>query len=135
MTPVLNINEDEKTILLTALIHERVRLMKERTKRAEDCESSAFSREYDCAEIDAHADDVTDLRRKIEVAADITKAAWHNQYGWLHSKKVDEAVKADVEAVYQTRKEVAEAMGYDLEEINAANSRNRLRLKLNGAGF
>lgn len=81
--PVLNINEDEKTILVTALTHERVRLMKEWTKRAEDYDSSAFSRDADCSEIDAHADDVTDLRRKIEAANYAPKTVWHHDHGWL----------------------------------------------------
>lgn len=96
--PVLNISEDEKAILVTALTHERVLLITEWKKRAENYDSSAFSREADCAEIDEHADDIADLRRKIEVAADITKFAWHNEYGWLRSKKDGEIAKATVEA-------------------------------------
>lgn len=91
--PLLNINEDEKTILVTALTHERVRLMKEWTRAVEDYESSVYSRELDCAEIDDHADAVTDLRRKIEVADYAPKAAWHHKRGWLRNEAFAEHCK------------------------------------------
>lgn len=76
--PVLDINEDEKSILVTALTHERVRLMAEWKKSADDYDSSPYWRTGDCAEIDEDADAVTDLRKKIESAENAPKAAWQS---------------------------------------------------------
>ncbi|MBX5111979.1 hypothetical protein HJB51_29040 [Rhizobium lentis] len=127
--PVLEINEDEKSILVTALTHERVRLMAEWKKSADDYDSSPYWRARDCAEIDEDADAVTDLRKKIESAEEAPKAAWHHELGWLHPVKAMEAAKADVEAGEITRKETAEAMGFDLAKMDAENARDRARLQ------
>lgn len=96
--PVLNIDEDERSAVIAALHHERVRLTAEWSKAFDDNEGPEFIRDSELERLAKAIDLTTDLRRKIEVAADITKAAWHNEYGWLHSKKDGEIAKATVEA-------------------------------------
>ncbi len=125
--PVLKLTEDERTILVTALTHESVRLMTEWKKSADDYESSPYWRAMDCAEIDEDVDAVTDLRRKIEAVEYEPKAAWHNEFGWLHPKKAAEAATAAVEAGELTREDVAAPLGVDLAEVDAENARDRGR--------
>lgn len=125
--PVLNISEDERTHIVAALHHERVRLAREWQKGFDDSESMAPIRDQAMEALANALDEVTDLRRKIEVAVDITKAAWHNEFGWLHPKKFVEAAKDAVEAGEITREEVAAAYMVDLSEVDAENVRDRMR--------
>lgn len=81
--PVLNLDEDERNAVVAAPHHERVRLTGEWSKAFDDEEGSGFYRDSELERLAKAVDLTTDLRRKIEVAVDITKAAWHNQYGWL----------------------------------------------------
>lgn len=125
--PVLNINEDERNTVIAALHHERVRLTGEWSKAFDDEEGSGFHRDSELDRLAAAIDLTTDLRRKIEVAHDISKAAWHNEFGWLHPKKATEAAEAAVEAGDLTREDVADALGVDLTEVDAENARDRAR--------
>lgn len=124
--PVLEINEDEKKLLLIALVHDRVRLMHEWAQIGDD--DGRIDPDGDRWVIDGIVDAMTDLRRKIEAADDAPKAAWHHERGWLHPKKAMEAAKADVEAGDLTREEVADALGVDFAEVDAqiASIRDRL---------
>lgn len=45
---------------------------------------------------------------------------WHHNHGWLHPKKYIEAAQADIEAGEITREEVADALGIDVAELDAA---------------
>jgi len=45
--------------------------------------------------------------------------AWHHKHGWLHPKKDMETAKAAVEAGDLTREEVADALGFDIAEVDA----------------
>lgn len=132
--PVLNLNEDERNTVIAALHHERVRLAGEWSKAYDDEEGSGFHRDSELESLAAAIDLTTDLRRKIEVAVDITKAAWHNEYGWLHPVKYLEAAKDAVEAGEITREEVADALGFDLAEVGAENVRDRMRQSLMSPG-
>lgn len=125
--PVLNLNEDERNAVIAALHHERVRLTGEWSKAFDDDEGSGFHRDSELERLAEAIDLTTDLRRKIEVAVDITKAAWHNEYGWLHPKKAMETAQADIEAGRITREEVANALGVDLDEVDAENATDRAR--------
>ncbi|MGN8152717.1 hypothetical protein ACTJK5_10620 [Agrobacterium sp. 22094] len=68
--PVLNINEDEKNAVIAALHHERVRLTGEWSKAFDDEESSVIYRDSELERLAAAIDLTTDLRRKIETAAE-----------------------------------------------------------------
>lgn len=116
--PVLEINEDEKKLLLIALVHDRVRLMHEWAKIGDD--DGRIDPDGDRWVIDGVVDAMTDLRRKIEAANDAPKAAWHHERGWLHPKKAMEA--GDL-----TREDVAADLGFDLAEVDAENARDRAR--------
>lgn len=62
-------------------------------------------------------------------------AVWHHKGGWIHPvDKIRQSAKA-VAADELTREEVAEAMGFDLEEIDTGNARDRDRLQLGDATF
>ena len=126
--PVLNINEDEKNAVIAALHHERVRLTGEWSKAFDDDEGSGFHRDSELERLAKAIDLTTDLRRKIEVAVDITKAAWHNQFGWLHPVKSMDAAIAEYESGEITKGEVAADFGFDIAEVDAqiASIRDRL---------
>ncbi|OCW56272.1 hypothetical protein [Hoeflea olei] len=125
--PVLNLNEDERGAVVAALHHERVRLTGEWSKAFDDEEGSVIYRDNELERLAKAIDLTTDLRRKVEVAADITKSAWHNEYGWLHPVKSMEAAIADYESGEATREDVADALGIDVAELDAANARDRAR--------
>ena len=62
-------------------------------------------------------------------------AVWHHKRGWIHPvDEIRRAAKA-VAADELIREEAAEAMGLDLEEIDAANARDRVRIQLGDATF
>ncbi|MDH2092050.1 hypothetical protein N5K21_25315 [Rhizobium pusense] len=125
--PVLNLNEDERSAVIAALHHERARLTGEWSKAFDDEEGSVIYRDNELDRLAKAIDLTTDLRRKVEVAVDITKAAWHNEYGWLHPKKAMEAAQDDIEAGAASREKVADALGIDVSELDAENARDRAR--------
>jgi hypothetical protein len=55
------------------------------------------------------------------------RGAWHRTHGWLHPVKTMEAAKDAVEASELTREEVADALGVDLAEVDAENTRDQKR--------
>lgn len=88
--PVLNLNEDEQKLLVTALAHDRARRMHEWEQIGYD--DRRINPDGDRWVIDGFVDAITDLRRKIEAAHDISKAAWQNEYGWLTKSFFDPTV-------------------------------------------
>ncbi|WP_107675040.1 hypothetical protein [Agrobacterium sp. LAD9] len=83
--PVLNLNEGERNLLVTALAHDRARRMHEWEQIQYD--NSRINPDGDRWVIDGVVDAITDLRRKIEVVdqAQGSNTAWHHEHGWLPS--------------------------------------------------
>lgn len=121
--PVLNLNEGERNLLVTALAHDRARRMHEWEQIGYD--NSRINPDGDRWVIDGVVDAITDLRRKIEAGEKEPKAAWHHEHGWLHSKKDIEDAKDAGEVAGFTREEFVEIVDVDLVEVGAENSRDQ----------
>lgn len=122
--PVLNINEDEKKLLLIALVHDRVRLMHDWAQIGDD--DGRIDPNGDRWVIDGVVDAVTDLRRKIENTPDeefdiqgdagaplFKGAVWHHEHGWLYTVNQLQAAVEAAEAGGVSKAEVERILTID----------------------
>ncbi|MDX1216292.1 hypothetical protein GOL99_12180 [Sinorhizobium medicae] len=140
MPVILDLTEYEAGLVVDALMNGRAALMKQWGSLFA-LEDGGYPLEKDAAleNMDENIAALGWVRKRLESAivetppdAGKLDAVWHHQRGWIHPVEEIRKTAAAVEAVKLTREDVADAMRVDLAEVDAANAKDKERLKVNG---